>query len=239
VNELDALTIPVMATDNDGDPLILAATIVDKDGATVMDANFTDAGGGIGEFMWTPGMGAADLSPYSVTFHATEAGMAPLSDSQAVMIFVNPVGGGSQTAVYEFEGLAIADSDGTTSSVIKSNSSASNGQYFLYKSNAIGEFVTFPIPISAAGTYSLDVQLHLNRHRGTFIVEVAGNLAGPYTQIGSMTTTVNSGSTFPVLSMSGTFSSSGTKYLRFTVTGSNPDTGSERIALDKIDVISQ
>jgi len=234
VSEGNLLMIPVMATDDDGPaPLGLSVT-----GAPA-GADFMDHGNGFGTFSWTPGMDAADLSPYSVTFHATEAGMAPLSDSQTVMIFVNPVGGGSQTAVYEFEDLTIANSDGTIASVTKTKAAASNGAYFFYKSNAIGEFVTFPIPISAAGTYSLDVQHHLSKYRGTFQVDVADTLTGPYTQTVTMNTTVASGSSFPTLTMPATFASSGTKYLRFTVIGSNPSTGSEKMGLDKVDVISQ
>ena len=144
-----------------------------------------------------------------------------------------------QTIVYEFEDLTIAASDGTTSTRIKSNVNASNGAFFLYLSNSVGEFVTFPINVSSGGTHTLDLTHNLSKGRGTFIVEVAENLAGPYTQIGSMDTTVNSTVTFPVLPMSATFSSAGTKYLRFTVSGFNPDTGSERMGLDKIDVILQ
>jgi hypothetical protein len=83
-----------MAMDNDGDTLNLTASMVDKDGTPMM-ASFVDNGGGFGTFSWTPNTGAADLSPYSVTFTATEAtGMPPLSDSQVVTITVNPLGGG-------------------------------------------------------------------------------------------------------------------------------------------------
>ncbi len=143
-----------------------------------------------------------------------------------------------QTTTFEFENLTIADSDGTTTTSIKSNTGASNGQFLLYHSNAIGEFVTFPITVSSAGTYSLDLQYQLNVSRGTFQVEAAESLAGPYTQIGVMNDTVSSGASFPTLSMSTTFATSGTKYLRFTATGPNPDSGSERMALDKVDVTS-
>jgi len=146
------------------------------------------------------------------------------------------VSGAFPQSTYEIEDLTIADSDGTTASVTKTKSAASNGAYFFYKSNAIGEFVTFPIPISAAGTYSLDVQHHLSKYRGTFQVDVADTLTGPYTQTVTMNTTVASGSSFPTLTMPATFASSGTKYLRFTANGSNPGTGSERMGLDKVDV---
>jgi hypothetical protein len=82
-----------MAMDNESDPLALSATITDKNGASAMVGSFTDFGGGMGSFSWTPSMGDADLSPYSVTFRAMEtAGMDPLSDSQTISITVLPFG---------------------------------------------------------------------------------------------------------------------------------------------------
>jgi len=237
VTEGNLLTIPVMATDGDGPtPLRLSVT-----GAPA-DSSFTDFGDGIGMFSWTPSMGAAGSSPYSVTFRATEDDGNGLSDTQTVMIFVNPIGGGGPTDVYEFEDLTITNSDGTTSFVqSKSSSGASNGQYFLYKSNAIGEFVTFPISVSAPGTYNLDLQYSLAPARGTFLVEVSDNPNSGYVEIDRQNMTVPSGSSFAFesLPMMATFSSAGTHYLRFRVTGTNPDTGSERMGLDKIDVTSQ
>ena len=142
----------------------------------------------------------------------------------------------SQTSSFEFETLTIKDSDGTTNSRIRRNSKASDSSYLLYESDAIGEFVTFPLEVNTAGTYSVNLQYQLNKYRGTFQAEVADNIAGPYVQIGSMNKKVNKNNTFPTLKMTATFSTNGTKYLRLTVTGSNPFTGSERIGLDKVDL---
>ncbi|MGV7235549.1 MAG: sulfatase-like hydrolase/transferase, partial [Nitrosomonadaceae bacterium] len=143
-------------------------------------------------------------------------------------------------SVYEFENLAITNSDGTTNFIqSKSSGNASNGAYFQYNSNAVGEYVTFPISVSAAGTYNLNLQYSLAPARGTFLVEVSDNPNGPYTEIDRMDTTVNSGSSFQTLPMTWAFSSAGPHYLRFRVTGSNPNTGSERMGLDKIEVTPQ
>ena len=144
----------------------------------------------------------------------------------------------SQTSSFEFETLTIADSDSTTNSSIGESSKASDSLFLIYKSNAIGEYVTFPLEVNTAGTYSVNLQYQLNKNRGTFQAEVADNFAGPYTQIGMMNKTVraSSSNTFPTLTMTATFSTNGTKYLRLTVTGSNPFTGSERIGLDKVDL---
>jgi hypothetical protein len=141
---------------------------------------------------------------------------------------------------YEFEDLTFTNSDGTTTFVqSKSDSNASSGMYFLYQSNAVGEFVTFPISVSTVGTYNLNLQYHLNRYRGTFLVEVSDNPSSGYVEIDRMDTIVASGASFETLLMMYPFMTTGTKYLRFRVTGSNPNTGSERMGLDKIDVILQ
>lgn len=142
----------------------------------------------------------------------------------------------SQTSSFEFETLTIADSDSTTNFSIRESSKASDSLFLIYKSNAIGEYVTFPLEVNTAGTYSVNLQYQLNKYRGTFQAEVADNVAGPYTQIGMMNKTVSSNNTFPTLTMTATFSTNGTKYLRLTVIGSNPFTGSKRIGLDKVDL---
>ncbi len=155
-------------------------------------------------------------------------------DSTSFTWTVNTSGGGSSTT-YEVENLTIADSDGTTTDQIGSRPEATNGTYFLYNSDAIGEFITFELPISATGSHDIDVQYHLNRFRGTFEVHVADALAGPYTLIGTMNNTIsNTSNSFPTLAMTTSFASSGTKYLRFTVTGANPSTGREKIGLDTV-----
>ena len=84
-----------------------------------------------------------------------------------------------------------------------------------------------------------DIQHHLYRYRGTFNVAVAESVSGTYTTIGQMTTTVNSGTTYPTLTTMSAPISGSVAYVRFNVTGSNPNTGSERMGLDKITVIPQ
>jgi arylsulfatase A-like enzyme len=89
IEEGQPLTISISATDTDGPvPLVLTATNVPS------NADFTDLGNGNGEFSWTPPSGAADGSPYNVTFTATDDGGAGLTDSETVTITVLPAGGG-------------------------------------------------------------------------------------------------------------------------------------------------
>ena len=55
--------------------------------------------------------------------------MPPLSDNEAVTIFVNSVGGGGPTVSYEFEDLTFVDSDGTTTSSIKYSGFTSSSSF--------------------------------------------------------------------------------------------------------------
>ena len=74
----------------------------------------------------------------------------------------------SQISSFEFETLTIAGSDGTTNFKIKKTTRASNDSYLLYESDAIGEFVTFPLEVKTAGTYSVNLRYHLSKWRGSF-----------------------------------------------------------------------
>ena len=78
-NEGDNLTFAVVATDPDGDTIILTVSDLPK------DATFTDNGGGNGTFGWTPDY--ADAGEFLVTFHASDQ-INPLVDDQ-VTIMVN------------------------------------------------------------------------------------------------------------------------------------------------------
>lgn len=89
VEEGQQLLVPISASDVDGPaPLLLSAPDMPPDGI------LTDFGDGTGEFIWTPAIGAAASSPYTVTFSATDDGGNGLSDSEPVTITVTPAGGG-------------------------------------------------------------------------------------------------------------------------------------------------
>jgi hypothetical protein len=80
VSEDGLLSIQVVATDPDGDPIALEATGVPR------DASFQDNGDGTGDFVWMPGFDQA--GNYEVMFKATDAGNPPASDSQTITITV-------------------------------------------------------------------------------------------------------------------------------------------------------
>jgi hypothetical protein len=90
VVENQTIIFTIDASDPDGpSPLILSATDLPA------DAVFTDLGGGVGEFRWTPATDEAAGSPYNVTFTATDDDGAGLSDSETTLIFVTPAGASS------------------------------------------------------------------------------------------------------------------------------------------------
>ncbi len=215
----DSVNLQIQANDPDGDTL----TYSDSGLPNGLSINSTTG-------LITGTATTANTFNPTITVDDGNGGM----DSTSFTWTVNTSGGGS-SVTYEVENLSVADSDGTTNSSIRSKDGATNGTYFLYNSDAIGEFITFELPISATGSHDIDVQYHLNRFRGTFEVHVAEALAGPYTLIGTMNNTIsNTSNSFPTLAMTTSFASSGTKYLRFTVTGANPSTGREKIGLDTI-----
>ena len=81
----NGLAFGVGASDPDpGDTVTLSAS------GLPAGASFLDNGNGSGEFSWTPASGAADDSPYSVTFRATDS--AGASDSETVQITVTEPG---------------------------------------------------------------------------------------------------------------------------------------------------
>ncbi len=240
-NNPPTITTPGAQTNNEGDGVSgFFITANDPDGDTLI---FSESGLPTGLTI-NPSTGeitgstttAGSFNP-TITVDDGNGGSANTSFSWTVQSGGGGGGGPPQTETFEFENLLVADSDGTTNSSIASSGAASNGQYFLYHSNAVGEYVTFPITTPNTGAHDFELRYHLSKYRGTFRVEVADNLSGPYTQIGVMNDTVSNGSSVRSLSMTTTFSSAGTKYLRFTVTGSSP-IGNERMGLDKVDVTS-
>ena len=78
----------------EGQPLIFSVTATDPDATTPLlsafnlppGAAFTDNRNGSGVFSWTPQVGDAAGSPYSVTFTATDATDPTLEDNQTISV---------------------------------------------------------------------------------------------------------------------------------------------------------
>lgn len=84
VQENQLLTFTVSATDADGSVPILRATLTNLPSGP----SFTVNGNGSGTFRWTPALGSAANSPYTVIFTATDSADASKQLSQTVNIIV-------------------------------------------------------------------------------------------------------------------------------------------------------
>jgi hypothetical protein len=55
--------------------------------------------------------------------------------------------------------------------------------YFRFSANAVGDYVTFAVPISEAGTYDINAHVGKMRENGNYQLEYANSLSGPYAAI--------------------------------------------------------
>ena len=116
-----------------------------------------------------------------------------------------------------------------------SEGTASGGSCAVLESTATGQFVTYAIPNVAAGTYTIYIRHKRATNRAIFQVATADTLGGSYTNRGSPIDAY-SGSFDYVEVPAGTvtFSSAGTKFVRFTTTGKNASSSSFWMAIDRV-----
>ena len=104
----------------------------------------------------------------------------------------------------------------------------------LFQATGVNDYITFKVPDLAAGTYNIDVTVQKGPNRATFRLESNTALTGTYTQHGSVNTWQSSGFTTQTMSVatSQTFSTTGTRYFRFWITGTSGS--AYYIAIDKL-----
>lgn len=106
----------------------------------------------------------------------------------------------------------------------------------LFKADADGDYITIRLPNLAAGTYEISVRVQKGPNRGTFQLEGATSLGGPYTPHGAAQDTYASNYLSQTLAVASnvTFANSGTRYFRFRVTGKNGSSSGRYLALDEM-----
>lgn len=115
------------------------------------------------------------------------------------------------TAASSGDGMALIDANG----------------YFRYGANATGDYITFAIPISEPGTYTITGHVGRARDGGNYRLEVANSLGGTYSSIMSQDLYANSTTPSKVAMTSGSITypsagfSAGLRYFRFRVLGKN------------------
>lgn len=180
VEESQTLNVSVSATDNEGDPITLSATIADTSG-TAIDAGaytFTDDGDGTGSLSWTPQPG--DAGSYTATVTASD-GTATADESFAITV-TEPAGEPAVIARINAGGDSYTDTSGDAWEADTENSYFVGGEPFaagdagtdpnmeiagtdddvLYRtersSGTNGEGFNYAIPVPAAGTYTVNLR---------------------------------------------------------------------------------
>jgi len=171
-----------------------------------------------------------DAGTYSVVV-SNSAGSA--TSSGAALSVTAPV---ATPVAAEFESLAVAARSGDSVG-IKSDSLASGGKSVLYRSNAIGDFITFRLNVPRPGTYTVAVTAKMQGDRGRFQLSVADSLTGAYTPIDTPKDEYRSSITFGsvgAFTQRVTFATGGDKFLRMSVTGRSASASGYTLNFDRI-----
>ena len=130
---------------------------------------------------------------------------------------------------FEIEALRVQASSAGYRIVRDAN--ASGGAYGLLGATTPGDFVTYRVPIVAAGTYDLKVGIQTRNNKGIFQLAIAGVNQGTPQDEYSSTVGYEARDLGTV-----TFTSVGNKAFKFTVTGHNPSSHGYTLAFDYIDL---
>lgn len=113
---------------------------------------------------------------------------------------------------------------------IADNATVSNGQWLLYKSNAVSDYITFDVNMAQAGTYSISVDFWSHVNRGTIQLSVNGtNVGAPLDQYRTSQFLVTD-----VAVGSYSFNSVGNYTFTFTNVVRNASSGNHKFSLDVI-----
>jgi len=108
---------------------------------------------------------------------------------------------------------------------------ASGGAYGLLKATVVGDFVTYKVPIVAAGTYEVKVGIQTRNDKGIFQLAIAGINQGTPQDEYSTTTGYEARDLGAV-----TFTSTGNTTFQFVVTGRNASSLGYSLAFDYVDL---
>jgi hypothetical protein len=135
---------------------------------------------------------------------------------------------------WQTETLLVAAKSSDTH-VVVTETSYSNGKGTQLQANAIGDFVTYAVPVPATGNYSVKVRVKRSTNRGRFQLAVANSPSGTYTNVGSVQDLYSASASFVELNVSNSTSlTSGTRYFRFRVDSKNAASSGYLLALDTI-----
>lgn len=159
-----------------------------------------------------------------IKFESREAANKP------VLQIETSTGGGTPTLQeFEMEALTVTSSSGDLHEIV-SDSAASDGQMTRYKSDAVGDQITYKFNVTAAGTYALTARVKRTSNSAQVQFETGGGTA-----LGPVHDLYAPSATFATISLGNfTYSATGNKNIRVRVTGKNASSGNYYMLLDKL-----
>lgn len=141
----------------------------------------------------------------------------------------------SSTTNLEIENLAVAGKTANITWRTFDEAASSGGKSSVLESTTNGQFVTLTLPYVQAGSYDISLRAKKAATRGIMQVSVADSANGPFTNIGGTVDLYNGSDSYAnTPAARATFTTSGTKYIRFTVTGRNASASNSWICLDSL-----
>jgi len=158
------------------------------------------------------------------------------STGQDLGVFANTGGGPHFLAMFRpsqqhFEAETLTVQARSAAYKILSDPGASGGAYAVLKATVPGDFVTYTVPVAAAGTYDVKVGIQTRNNRGIFQLAIAGVNQG--TPQDEYARTIG----YEVRDLGTvTLTSGGDVAFQFVVTGRNPSSRGYALAFDYIDL---
>jgi rhamnogalacturonyl hydrolase YesR len=187
-----------------------------------------------GKLGYVQGVGKEPVPPSQVTYGSSTdygVGVFLLAGSEVVQMAVD--GQEVDGTRYEVESLtAVVSSLDSQEDV--SNSSASSGVYNRGNFNAVNDYIQYSVVIPAPGTYNVKIRFAKGTDLGKWQFYTAG------LNIGAQQDAYSNAFTFAEVDVGNvTYNTSGTKVLKFTVTGKNSASSGYSTAIDYVMLTKQ